>query len=245
MNRIFKKLGGAILFPVKHILNKLFITDIYRRLADIEYRSFNRRFYAIHQTTEYLIGAQIPGDYLEFGVFQGTTFIYAYSQMSLYFRSMKFIAFDSFEGLPIPKGIDAVNGYSSNFNKAEFLCTEDEFVKKLVESKVDLQRIVTVKGWFNNTLILKNAKNYGLEKIAVAWIDCDLYESTVPVLKFITPYLSIGSVIIFDDWRCFRNHPDYGEQRACREWLDANPNITLNELFSFGWNGIAFTITSC
>ncbi len=245
MNKILKKIGKIIVLPVRYILNKLFLNAIYTRLADLEYRSFNRRFYAIHQTTDYLIGAKIPGDYLEFGVFEGTTFRYAYSQMSPYFRSMKFIAFDSFEGLPITKGIDAENGYSSNFHKNEFACTEEEFLENLVESKVDLQRTLIVKGWFDDTLRLKKAKDYGLEKIAVSWIDCDLYESTVPVLKFITPYLSIGSVIIFDDWRCFRNHPDYGEQRACREWLAENPKIVLNELFSFGWNGIAFTVTSC
>jgi O-methyltransferase len=92
---------------------------------------------------------------------------------------------------------------------------------------------------------LDRRADYAIERIAVAWIDCDLYESTVPVLKFITPHLCVGSVIVFDDWRCYRNHPDFGEQRACREWLEANPGIKLRELLSFGWNGIAFTIVSC
>ncbi len=174
MNEILKKLGRIILFPVRYILNKLFLNAIYTRLADLEYRSLNRRFYAIHQSTEYLISAKIPGDYLDFGVFQGTTFGYAYSKMSPYLRSMKFIAFDPFEGLTIPKGIDAVNGYTSNFHKNEFACTEEEFLKYLVESKVDLQRIVTVKGWFDDTLRLEKAKGDGLEKIAVSWANCDL-----------------------------------------------------------------------
>jgi hypothetical protein len=76
-------------------------------------------------------------------------------------------------------------------------------------------------------------------------VDCDFYESTVPVLNFLTSKLSVGSVIMFDDWRCYRNLPDFGQQRACREWLEANPQIKLNELLSVGWHGIAFTVVSC
>jgi len=79
----------------------------------------------------------------------------------------------------------------------------------------------------------------------VAWIDCDLYDSTVPVLEYLAPRLTVGSVVVFDDWRCYRNHPDFGEQRACREWLQRNPRLSLRELLSFGWNGIAFTVASC
>ena len=69
-----------------------------------------------------------------------------------------------------------------------------------------------------------------------------IYKSTVPVLRFITPYLSQGSVLLFDDWRCFRNLPDRGQQRACREWLQANPQIELHEFVSFGFHGKAFTV---
>ena len=83
------------------------------------------------------------------------------------------------------------------------------------------------------------------KRIAMTWIDCDLYESTVPVLDFITPYLAVGTVIVFDDWRCFRNHPDFGEQRACREWLESNKQIQLAELFAYGCCGMVFTVRSC
>jgi O-methyltransferase len=48
----------------------------------------------------------------------------------------------------------------------------------------------------------------------VIWVDCDLYESTVPVLDFITEYIQDGTVIIFDDWYSFRADPDRGEQKA-------------------------------
>jgi hypothetical protein len=212
------------------------------RVATLEYRSFNRRFYAVHQIAEYLISAQLPGDYAEFGVYKGTTFAHAYKMIAPFFEHMNFVAFDSFEGLPAPEGVDADDGYSSNFHEREFSCSEEEFLENIKAAGVDLSRVQTVKGWFDKTLVPPDTKVHGLDRVAAAWIDCDLYKSTVPVLAYLTSRLSTGSVIAFDDWRCFRNQPEYGEQRAVAEWLDVNPQIQLRELFSYGWYGMVFTV---
>ncbi len=208
----------------------------------LERRNFNRRFFAMEQIGNYLAGANVPGDYLEFGVYRGDTFRHAYEVLSISFPGMRFFAFDSFQGLPEPSGIDARNGYTGNFRKGEFSCSEEEFRNGLAASRVDLSRVVTVRGWFADTLKPEKTHEYGIDRVAFAWIDCDLYESTVPVLDFLGPRLAVGSVLAFDDWRCYRNHPDFGEQRACREWLDSNPRLHLNKLLSFGWHGIAFTV---
>jgi hypothetical protein len=197
---------------------------------------------AIDDLTDYLVGAEVDGDYLEFGVFQGTTFARACIRMRAIFPGMRFFAFDSFQGLPQPKGLDAVNGFTNAFYQSQFSCSEEEFIANLRRENVDLSKVATVQGWFDESLDEQKMARHKIEKIAAVWIDCDLYESTVPILKFITPRLSTGCVIIFDDWRCFRNDPEFGEQRACREWLHENPHITLRELFSFGWHGIAFTV---
>jgi len=226
-------------------MRRFILSDVYLRLDTIEYRSFNRRFYAIEQCAEYLVGAQLDGDYLEFGVYKGDTFSHAYKWLAPYFKEMKFLAFDSFEGLPKPQGIDVADGYSSNFHETQFACSQEEFTQNILSKGVNLDRVKIVKGWFDSTLSPDKVRDYDVKEIAVAWIDCDLYKSTIPVLKFITPYLTVGSVIIFDDWHCYRNQPDFGEQRACREWLELNPKIRLVELYSFGWNGIAFTVLSC
>ena len=220
------------------------LQDIKDKLSELDQKSYNRRYYAIEQTADYLVGARIPGDYCEFGVYKGDTFIHAYRWFSS-FKSTKFYAFDSFQGLPKPKGPDAKKGYTSNFKKNDFAFSKKDFEKNLRLANVDMERVVVIPGWFKDTLSHKKTNKYGLKKIAIAWIDCDLYESAVPVLKFITPYLSPGTVLIFDDWRCFRNNPNFGVQKACREWLKKNPKIKLNELFSFGWHGIALTIVTC
>jgi len=220
------------------------------RVEFLEHRLTNYytdRWNVLYRAADYMVNAELEGDYAEFGVYKGTTFGFAASLFQVLFPKMRFLAFDSFEGLPELKGIDyRQDGFSSGFFKGQFAATEDEFRNNILNSLPQLapERLIITKVWFDQTLTHETARNIQLNRLACIWIDCDLYESAVPVLKFITPYLSVGTVILFDEWRGFRNLPDYGEQRACREWLEANPGLTLNEAISYGFQGLVFTVAS-
>jgi len=206
---------------------------------------YKNRWDVVDKLADYLVGTQIKGDYLEFGVFMGKTFSYAYRIMAPLFPEMRFIALDSFEGLPQPKGIDAAENYTSGFYEGQFACDLNTFEQNLRIAGVDLKRVDTIKGWFDQTLVPDNQYSKSIGKVAAAWIDCDLYESTIPVLDFLTDRLSVGSVLLFDDWRCYRNLADFGQQRACREWVEHNPQIQLNNFVDFGFHGQAFTVAAC
>ena len=71
-----------VLKTIRHPIQKILMRGVYRRIEQLEYRSFNRRYYAVEQLAEYLVGAQLTGDYVEFGVAQGATFIHAYRTMA-------------------------------------------------------------------------------------------------------------------------------------------------------------------
>ena len=73
-------------------------------------------------------------------------------------------------------------------------------------------------------------------------IDCDLYESTVPVLEFLTDLVGQGTILIFHDWFRFRASPNCGEQRACREWLERNPHLELVEFWREGPQTVSFVV---
>ncbi|WP_163367671.1 class I SAM-dependent methyltransferase, partial [Enterobacter hormaechei] len=89
-------------------------------------------------------GAQIKGDYLEFGVYQGETFAYACNVIGRENPEMRFVALDSFEGLPQPKkGIDESGGYSGGFFEGQFSCNEAQFKENLKLRNVDLARVTT------------------------------------------------------------------------------------------------------
>lgn len=231
-----------------HVQTVQRITALEARVERLEDRLFSYykcRWEAVDKLADYLVGAELDGDYMEFGVFQGTTFTYAYQHMAHLFQRMKFVAFDSFEGLPEPTGVDLVQGYTSGFHAGQFRCDEECFRANLALANVDLARCSIIKGWFSDSLEQGNPALDSLQLCASAWIDCDLYESTTHVLQFLTDRLTLGSVLLFDDWRCFKNLPNFGQQRACDEWLRVNPNIKLAHLFEFGFHGIAFSVASC
>ena len=183
----------------------------------------------------YIFNNKIKGDYVEFGVFQGRGIIDAsYSARKFGLTDVKFWAFDSFQGLPSIEGEDL----GGPFIKGEFSYSLDQFERNLRRYGVDLGRVKIIPGFYDQSL--KNYQNLEPANVAIAWIDCDLYESTVPVLQFLTNRLVDGAVVIFDDWYCFNGGPDHGEQKACAEWLASNPQIRLVEYQNYHWAGKSF-----
>lgn len=187
----------------------------------------------INMAFGYCANNKISGDYAEFGVFRGHTTIEAWKASRRHgLLDMEFWLFDSFEGLPEVVGQDK----GGPFVTGEFSFDRTGFEKNLRKSGVDFSRLRIIPGFFDQSLA-------GIEtdrKFSVVWIDCDLYESTVPVLEWLTDKLVDGAVICFDDWFTFSGRPDKGEQKAVAEWLEANPKIRLMPYRDFHWAGKSF-----
>jgi hypothetical protein len=191
---------------------------------------------------KFVMHSKLDGDYLEFGVFRGANIVAAFHLAQRHgLDAMQFYAFDSFQGLPEVSGVDR-GGSVDFFSRGEFSCDMPSF-KRITERKgVDQRRLHLVPGWYNEVLNAETKRRLPLKKAALVWIDCDLYESTVPVLDFITDYVQNGTLLMFDDWFCFRGDPDKGEQRAFREWLAKNPSIKATQFYRFGWHGESFIL---
>lgn len=207
----------------------------------------------------YTFFAQLEGDYLEFGVYDGENLSMAYhfSQLTkeptilknditgLFndnLERMNFYAFDSFQGIPELKKED-LNGYRQpDFIKGSYSCNIEVFKDNISKNGVDLLKVKIVDGWYDEILNENTKRSLPLKGAAVVYIDCDLYSSTVPVLDFITDYLVDGSVLIFDDWFAYRGNPEKGEQRAFYEWLNKNPQIKVSEFHKFSWHGNSFIV---
>lgn len=154
----------------------------------------------------------LQGDYLEFGVYKGDSFITACNLAVRYkIVNMRFFAFDCFEGVPDSEGW---------VKKGAYACSEELFKKIISQAGVDMNRTVIVKGMYNDTLNEATKTKHHLSKAAIVHIDCDLYLSTGEVLKFIESLCGDGTVIIFDDWYIYG--PDnvfaMGEGKAFSEW---------------------------
>lgn len=193
----------------------------------------------LKKAVEFIWISNVEGDYLEFGVWEGFNFVSAYHLAKKKCKTMNYFAFDSFRGLPKPEDID---GDSNQFQEGQYFCSVDKFKKTLKKRGVDLNKVKVVEGLFEDTLNEKTKKKLKLKSAAIVWVDCDLYKSTVPVLNFITDIIVDGSIIIFDDWFCFKGDPERGEQKAFSEWLARNPNIKAIEYHRFGLFGNSFII---
>jgi O-methyltransferase len=188
----------------------------------------------VFQAFQYVSHNKIAGEYAEFGVFRGRGIIEAFYAAKKFKRETTLLVFDSFEGLPSIEGVDV----GGPFSQGEFSYSLDDFKKNVTSYGVDLEALKIVKGFFDATLPAetKPAK----PNIAIAWVDCDLYTSTVPVLDYLTDRLVDGAVICFDDWFCFNGGNELGEQKACAEWLERNPSIYLTDYRTFHWAGKSF-----
>jgi O-methyltransferase len=105
-----------------------------------------------------------------------------------------------------------------------------------------MARAVTVPGMYDQSLVRAVKQQHQLRRAALILIDCDLYESTVPVLDFITDLVGQGTIIIFQDWFRFKGDPRRGEQRACAEWLARNPQFELIEYWREGPQAVSFLV---
>jgi len=180
---------------------------------------------------ENVSSAKLEGDYLEFGVFRGTSFIMASKLAQTYnMPAMRLFAFDSFEGLP--------NSEGKAFTQSEFLCSEVLFKKIIEKAGVDLSKVVIVKGFYSN-ILNENIKNKHNIKATIVHIDCDLYSSTKEVLDFIENIVTHGTILIFDDWDSFKDEDveNMGERKAFKEWSLFN---CFDELCDFRGCGKAF-----
>jgi hypothetical protein len=189
---------------------------------------------------------RLEGDYAEFGVWRGGTFLAAYGAWNALrgsfpqFENMRFLAFDSFAGFPEMEGDDRY----PQFVPGGRSCSEDDFRANLRAGGVDAGRLSVCKGWYKDTLSAggPGCAEVSGRRICFAYVDCDLYESTREVLAFLAPRMAPGGVIAFDDWFCFAGHPYKGEQKACREFLAAHPGIYLVPFHLIDWHGKSFIL---
>lgn len=190
---------------------------------------------------EYLSTTAMAGDYLEFGVYRGWSFVAAYKLAELHgLDQMKFYAFDSFQGLPELDDEDQTT--YPQYTRGDYACDETEFRRNLKRHGVNDERVHIIAGWYDETLTESTRVDLGLDRVSVAWIDCDLYTSTKLVLQFLTDLIQPGSIIVFDDWLAFRGNPARGEQGAFRKWLESNPQFQAVHFGKMGWHGNVFII---
>jgi hypothetical protein len=213
-------------------------------LNDYTYTDEHLKFVHILEAINYLRIAGVGGDvlpqtYLEFGCHSGRTFSAAVRAAKYFDMSnAEFYAFDSFEGLP-----DTTVAEDGFFERGTFCTGRSDFVE-IVRKKTGMKIADShiIEGYYCNSLTPQVQAR--MPKAGVVHIDVDLYSSTVDVLEFIKPLLVVGTLLIFDDWYCFPPGANMGEQRAVKEFCDANPSFKLREWKAYSTFGQSYFVTA-
>jgi O-methyltransferase len=169
-------------------------------------------------------GRETLGDYLEFGVYNGTSLTCMFQELSaLDLRHVRLFGFDSFEGFP-PNASSEDEG---RWQPGRCYSTMGFTTAVLQVEGVDLSRVTLVPGWFAETLNAATIQRHHITKASVIMIDCDLYSSTKAALEFCAPLIKDEALIVFDEWTVTRL-PDrvIGEKKAFREFLEEQKNFS-------------------
>jgi O-methyltransferase len=150
----------------------------------------------------------LPGDVAEFGVHRGHTAIALDRSLTEAGSEKKLHLFDSYAGMPeIEHPLDGA------WKKGDLAFPVEE-VRRLFQSS---PRVNIVPGYFSDTF--PTAPDL---RFSFCHVDADLYTSVKECIEYILPRLSVGGVIVFDDYG-FRVTP--GAKSAIEECLGRS-NLT-------------------
>ena len=208
---------------------------------------------ALHRAWGHIYTNHIRGDYVEFGVYQGSSMTSSYTNYSQFklwldqqvrsneaWRRQLFADFQDY--MPVFHGLDTFEGMPENNEEnrlfgADTFMSNYESVRSLISKTIPEQQYRLYKGLFNDTSdeLVLNLK----DNIAIAHIDADLYFSARDALNIIKSRIQTGTVILFDDYNAFNADKNKGERLAFKEFR-ADFHLEFESWFSYGYSGHAF-----
>jgi hypothetical protein len=182
----------------------------------------------------------ISGDYAEFGSCGAATFAMAHEAIRKTGGGRRLWAFDSFEGLP-PQG-DSRDSHPK-WVAGDMMISLADFHTICTASGLQRRDYSVVPGFYDRTLSQPaTAQSERPGDIALAYIDCDLYSSTLEVLEFLSSRLRHGMIIALDDYFCWSDATVSGERLALLELTEARGDLFLSPYLPFGWHGMSFVV---
>ncbi len=201
------------------------------RLSEFEHQATEREWQQLMFYMEMASKlATVPGDFAEFGVAGGVSFLAFARCIRVMERGFdkkerrKLFGFDSFEGLPELSDLDKSAHVTDREMRQGGFATPKWF-QPLRDFVADDPSCELVQGWFDKSVPVFLADRPHLS-FAMVHIDCDLYESTKTVLEQTWERVVPGGIVLFDELF----HKDYpGEARAYRDFFqDRSSEFTMH-----------------
>ena len=219
-----KTLNSALSGPPKPEFPPDFDEDliaIYRRVAPFTMTS-KERIHALCSSVQYISKHAIEGDIVECGVWKGGSMMAAALSLLKLEQERKLWLFDTFDGMSEPTAADVdIRGQSAGDRMAKDDKVDsaiwaygalDEVERNLKSTSYPDRLITYVKGKVEDTIPATVP-----EKIALLRLDTDWYESTHHELTHLYPQLTVGGVLIIDDYGHW-----VGARKAVDEYIAEN-----------------------
>jgi hypothetical protein len=156
-----------------------------------------KRLENIHFCMRRVLEQNVPGDFLEAGVWRGGSTIFMRAVLKAYGDTKRKVwAADSFAGLPAPNPQKYPADAGMNLHGVREMAVSLDKVQDNFR-KYDLldKQVYFLRGFFSETL-----PTAPIESLAVLRLDADLYESTMDALESLYPKVSSGGFVIVDDY---------------------------------------------
>jgi hypothetical protein len=197
------------------------------------------RIAALVEAVRYVSRHAIAGDIVECGVWRGGSMM-AVAQTLLELGDLRRLhLFDTFDGMPPPADVDRDR---SGASAADMMATSDKETSSIwARSPLeDVRRNLSGTGYpadrveFVVGRVEETVPSRAPETIAILRLDTDWYESTRHELVHLFPRLSVGGVLIIDDYGHWE-----GARKAVDEYLaDHGVRLLLNRIDVTGRIGI-------
>lgn len=196
------------------------------------------RMYSLYKSVSYILSNNIPGDFIECGVWKGgSALLIAKMLANRNITNRKVILYDTYEGMSEPSendkdyaGINAtelLDNASISVQESVWCYSSFEEVKhNLALSGLREKNLIMIKGKVEDTIPTQLPTTV----IALLRLDTDWYESTKHELNYLYPLLVKDGVLIIDD---------YGHWEGCRKAVDEyieenNLQLLLNRIDNTG-----------
>lgn len=175
-----------------------------------------RRLDNIEECIRSVIADNVPGDFIETGVWRGGATIFMRACLkALGDTGRKVWVADSFEGLPPPNDAYPADKGDMHHTIPELAVTEEQVKKNFRLYGLLDDQVEFLKGWFSDTLI-----SAPISTLSIVRLDGDMYSSTIDAIEALYPRLSPGGYLIVDDYclkPCAQAIHDYRDQHGINE----------------------------
>lgn len=199
------------------------------------------KYYALKKVHYLSSIEELEGDYIEFGVFTGSSFCHSLKCYRNVFDSfkkydMKFFGFDSFEGFGNIDEGDLHPFYTDQNFKTDY----DKVNKRIAKAAKNIEYSL-IKGYFNESL-KDGPASMGITKARIIFVDSDTYSSSKDALDFVKGVCQLGTYVILDDYYSYRGSSKKGVYKAFSEFLNTEP-FKARHVINYGMGGAVFVLS--